>query len=71
MEMRIMICRRDVFRGLAALTAGPAWAAGLLGLAGCGPDEGAPAIPLGKTKDEAQKESEQLPGIPVKDPRKK
>jgi len=37
---------------------------GMLSLTGCG-EPTPPAAPIGKSKDESQKESEQLPGVPV------
>jgi hypothetical protein len=61
-----MIRRRDALRKLALIPFAAGASTGLLALAGCG-NEGAPVIPLNKSKEEAQKESEQLPGIPVKD----
>ncbi|WP_435008654.1 hypothetical protein P12x_005864 [Tundrisphaera lichenicola] len=66
-----MIGRREVLRKLWAMPLGAVAAAGVFGLAGCGQDEGLPALPISKSKDDFQKDNENLPGIPVKDSRKR
>jgi hypothetical protein len=62
-----MIRRREALRKLVLIPLAAGVSAGILSVAGCGGNEGLPAIPLGKGKEESQRESELLPGIPIKE----
>jgi len=58
---------KQVYRKYLLIPAGVSFTVGTLWVTGCGPDEGLKALPLDKSKEEFQKQSEQLPGIPVQD----
>jgi len=60
-----MIRRRDALRDFFLVPMGWGLSLGMLSLTGCG-ETPSPYKPLGKSKDESQKESELLDGIPVK-----
>jgi len=67
-----MMCRRDALREFFLVPMGWGLSFGMLSFTGCA-EETTPFQPLGKSKDEVQKDrdSEQLPGIPRQEPTKK
>jgi len=65
-----MIRRRDALRDFFLAPVGWGLSLGMLSLAGCGEDI-PPVAPLNKSKDESQRESELLPGIPDNTRKKK
>jgi len=67
-----MMRRRDFLRDSILSPLGLSVALGALAVAGCGGEyQGPPPIPLGKSKDDSQKESELPPGLEQLQPKKK